>query len=156
MVIILNKNTDIFKWRFQEPYSTALVVPVNGLGVAGAGLAKQFKNRYPNWYEDYNQQCNLSKDLYNGKPSLYKEPSIKQYFINFPTKQNWLNNSQLEFIELGLRNLVELIEPNHELVEIVFPAIGCGLGRLKFEDVRNEIDVAFDGSPLDVYLIPPK
>jgi hypothetical protein len=156
MVIILNKDTDIFKWKFQQPYSTALVIPVNGLGVAGKGLAKQFKDKYPNWYEDYRQQCKASKDLYNGKPSLYLEPSIRQYFINFPTKQNWQNNSQLDFIELGLRNLVESVEPLSELFEIVFPAIGCGLGRLKFEDVRNKIEAVFEDSILDVYLIPPK
>ena len=40
-----------------ESHCFAAVNPVNCVGVMGAGLAKQFKERYPQMFKEYKKRC---------------------------------------------------------------------------------------------------
>ena len=55
-------------------------------------------------------------------------------FIYFPTKDDWKNESKIEYIEAGLDSLCRCLEafPN---LKLAIPPIGCGLGGLKIENV---------------------
>jgi hypothetical protein len=72
-----------------------LVVPVNCKGVAGRGLALQFRVRYPNWYQAY-RHCCTTGELQVGRPLLHwgGEPWV----LSFPTKEDWWLPSELAFI----------------------------------------------------------
>lgn len=107
----------------------AVVNPVNTHGVMGAGLAKAFKIRFPEMFEEYQTLCKY-KDLQIGKiHTWYKsEPHI----LNFPTKDHWKNPSQISYIEKGLTVLA-----NMKYNTIVIPALGCGLGGLKYDEVKS-------------------
>ena len=42
---------------FDSPAESAIMHAVNALGVWGAGIAKEFKERFPNTYKQYNRYC---------------------------------------------------------------------------------------------------
>ena len=44
-----------------ESHCFAAVNPVNCVGVMGAGLAKQFKERYPQMFKDYKKRCDYNE-----------------------------------------------------------------------------------------------
>lgn len=116
----------------------SMVVPVNVEGVAGAGLAKQFKDKYPYWYMNYHRWCSEDKSGI-GKIHTYqgfKEPVI----ISFPTKKYWKNPSKYSYIDVGLEALVTLLDEGHGVFKepinsIAIPKLGCGLGGLDWDIV---------------------
>lgn len=112
-----------------------IINPVNCVGVMGKGLALQFKNLFPNNFLKYRQHC-LNGNLTIGKLLVTSENNKK--IINFPTKQDWRNNSELEYIILGLQKL-EIAIQKFNIKSIAFPKIGCGLGGLEWNVVLSEI-----------------
>lgn len=69
-----------------ESGAEALVCPVNCVGVMGAGLAKEFKRRFPNYYFDYMIACN-NRQLEFG--TLHARAIVNTLIISFPTKYHW-------------------------------------------------------------------
>ncbi len=107
----------------------AIAIPVNCQGVAGCGIAKQAKDRYPDWYRAYREDCQSGR-LAIGRPTLYQKGT--PWFLNFPTKDEWRRPSQMTFIEQGLRALVTLAT-EQGIYSISFPKLGCGAGELRWE-----------------------
>ena len=120
-------NENIFKSNAE-----ALVNPVNTIGVMGSGLARQFKERYPEMFKDYKINCD-QKNIKIGVLHIYR--TINKLIINFPTKQDWKNNTKIEWIEEGLiyfaKNYKKL-----KIDSIAFPKLGCGKGGLDWNLVR--------------------
>jgi O-acetyl-ADP-ribose deacetylase (regulator of RNase III) len=141
-----------------------LVNPVNLVGVMGAGLAKEFKKRYPYMFEQYQKWCGwLNKEVDMWTQSCYKlwyitfktRPRIVQMLKNetvinqitvcdshniilFATKSDWRNKSDIVLIEKNLSQIVEHFDnessPNYPYVTIAFPKLGCGCGGLDWEN----------------------
>jgi O-acetyl-ADP-ribose deacetylase (regulator of RNase III) len=131
----------------------ALVNPVNCVGVMGAGLAKEFAARYPEMLQSYRHACRR-RFLLPGSVHVYEVPFTLRYIINFPTKDRWREPSTLEYIEQGLVALVNEVR-FREIRSIAIPALGCGLGGLRYTDVRPRIESAFQDVPADVHLYQP-
>lgn len=113
-----------------------LVNPVNTVGVMGAGLALNFKSKYPGMFQRYFDDCRAGL-LRVGEVKLYPVEHGKRFIANFPTKEHWGNSSKIEWIQDGLDDLREKL--NGVAVSgksIAFPKIGCGLGGLDWEDVK--------------------
>lgn len=106
-----------------------LVNPVNCVGVMGAGLAKQFKRKYPAAHKGYLVDCHNGK-LEIGHPLVYKEKN--KNIVCFPTKNTWQSISRLEYIEAGLPYLQAIGVWSKS---IAIPALGCGLGCLHKNNV---------------------
>lgn len=125
----------------------ALVNPVNCVGVMNDGLAREFRQRYPECLDQYKEAC-ATKLL---KPGILilctrqETPSI----IMFPTKNHWRGKSRLEWINQGLAYL-----QNHyfewKLMSIAMPQIGYGLGGLMWQDVSPLIEKYFADEDLDI------
>lgn len=132
----------------------ALVNPVNCVGVMGAGLALEFKKRFPGMFKSYIKDCD-SGNLKIGHITVYiglDYPAV----VNFPTKNHWKQKSKIEYIEQGLNALVDLMK-NGFPESIAIPALGCGLGGLDWVDVERLIRLKLDGiDGLRVELYPPK
>ena len=116
----------------------ALVDAVNTVGVKGAGLALQFKQKFPKSYNEYRQYC-LSGKMHVGKVLISQEKNI--LIIHFPTKRDWRDPSQIEWIDKGLHDLIAQVN-SREIESIAIPSIGCGLGGLNWSDVRPMIIAA--------------
>ena len=112
-----------------------LVNPVNSVGIMGAGLARQFKNRYPVMFKDYKEDC--KKGLYvGGSCKIYGEVAC------LATKQHWKDPSQLRYITDGLRRLW-LQMYGKKITSVAIPRLGCGLGGLDWDDVKQLIEFRF-------------
>jgi len=114
---------------------TILVNPVNCVGVMGGGLALEFKKRYPNMYKIYQEDCKYN-NIAIGKCSMFIVDN-NLTIINFPTKLHWKNPSKYYYIAFGLRSLHSMLAEG-DIVNI--PALGCGLGGLKFEIVKELVE----------------
>lgn len=115
-----------------ESSAQTLVNTVNCVGVMGKGLALEFKNRYPEMFDKYKSFCD--KGVFKpGVLWIYKAPDGK-WVLNFPTKVDWKNPSELEYIEAGLKKFVEIWKEK-EITSIAFPLLGCTNGGLDPEVV---------------------
>lgn len=114
-------------------HAQALVNPVNCRGVAGAGLARQFKVAFPKNHRDYAQTCKQGL-LMSGV--IHTSPNQTNPIIfNFPTKRHWLDHSRLKDIEKGLDSLATILRSELPVSSIAIPRLGCGLGGLDWTTV---------------------
>ena len=107
-----------------------LVNPINTKGVMGKGLAKKYKDNFPEMFQEYQLLCQAKKVVI-GQPYLYKG---ERWILNFPTKDDWRQPSNIEYIRSGLEYLIEHVE-EWGITSMAFPALGCGLGGLQWKDV---------------------
>ena len=135
----------------------ALVNTVNCVGVMGRGIALQFKKAFPENFKHYKAVCN-KKELRPGKMFIYdlNRSHPPCYVVNFPTKRHWKGKSRMEDIEAGLQTLVAEVRKKN-IHSIAIPPLGCGLGGLRWEDVRTKIEQAFqDLTDVQILLYEPK
>ena len=123
---------DIFKTD-----CVAIVNPVNCKGVMGAGLAKIFKEKYPEVFEKYYKACHAENPDLRLKigTCLTCVAHDGKIIINFPTKDDWKDKSKMEYIEKGLDALIRHIK-KYDLKSVAIPALGSGLGGLNWKDVK--------------------
>lgn len=135
------RKTSIFKCGAE-----ALVNPVNCVGVSGAGLARQFKNKFPENHRRYKDACDRG-DLRPGAIHVFetglrtRDPDV---IINFPTKDHFRDPSQMVFLERGLATLREYLS-NSDHRSVAVPKLGCGLGGLDWSTVEPLVRSALDG-----------
>lgn len=115
-----------------ESKAQTLVNTVNCVGVMGKGIALEFKKRFPDMFEDYNERC-ARHELLPGVPYLYKT-LFPPHILNFPTKSDWRAASRIGDIEKGLRILVENVG-NWGITSLAVPPLGCGNGQLLWTSV---------------------
>ena len=169
---ILKAEGDILKSG-----ATFIVIPVNTVGVMGAGLAAQVKpilmrsplirrlGSAPTGWAEYLNAC-ANNEAFKACQDIvdyaHIDYDISAGFVFFPTKQDWRKPSRLEWVKSGLNSLraylkdvQTLMQPSHRTVAI--PALGCGLGGLCWGDVEEAIENTLGG--LDEWTImvyPPK
>ncbi|MGG7056731.1 type II toxin-antitoxin system antitoxin DNA ADP-ribosyl glycohydrolase DarG [Clostridium tertium] len=114
----------------------ALVNTVNCEGYMGKGIAYQFKLEYPENNESYIKACKTGA-LRVGKLHYYTEKG--KIVINFPTKDKWRAKSKIEYIELGLDELILLIN-RLNIKTIAIPPLGSGNGGLIWSEVKQLIE----------------
>jgi O-acetyl-ADP-ribose deacetylase (regulator of RNase III) len=135
----------------------ALVNTINCFGVMGAGLALQFKLRYPQMLECYRTACHR-RTIQIGKmwlwPPGHRPGQGSPLIIGFPTKFNWKYPSKVEYLEAGLADLVKSID-DWKIASIAIPPLGCGMGGLPWNDVRPLIENTLSDSVARVMLYPP-
>lgn len=134
----------------------ALVNTVNTEGVMGKGLALQFKKRFPNNFREYVAACKKHEvRLGTMFITSFTDDRYTHYIINFPTKDKWRNKSKLINIQSGLVSLKEDIT-RLNITSIAIPPLGCGLGGLRWYDVRSEIEKIFsDLDNIEVFVYEP-
>lgn len=113
---------------------------VNCVGVMGAGVALEFKNRYPEMFKEYVRVCKAGK-IEPGKPYVWEEFDLfsRCIIINLPTKIHWRNPSEYEYIEKDLLWLKEYLSKKNSETVVTLPALGCGHGGLDWNIVKNQI-----------------
>lgn len=135
---------------FESPAQT-LVNTVNTVGAMGKGIALQFKQYFPEMFEEYRRLCEDGQ-LQIGTLHLYQTRHKK--ILNFPTKQEWRRPSKLEYIERGLETFVRIYR-DAGIHSVAFPPLGCGNGELDYADVRPLMEQYLAPLPIPVYLYPP-
>ena len=134
-------------WKTQ---CNTIAVPVNTVGAAGAGMAKEFRKLFPQEHERYRELC-LGDKLRIGEPRLVFVANKR--ILLFPTKDDWRQPSRIEWIESGLKHFVEDRDGWQFLdLSIAFPCLGCGLGGLKWVDVKPIMGKYLSDLPFPVYI----
>lgn len=139
-----------------EADAEALVNAVNTVGVMGKGIALMFKERFPDNYDQYVAACN-ARHVQTGKVFVTSTSQLggPRWIVNFPTKQHWRAPSKMEWIKDGLQDLRKFIL-EHQVRSIAVPALGAGLGGLRWEAVRMEIERALhDLNDVEVLVFEP-
>ncbi len=150
-----------------------LTISVNTVGAMGRGVASRSKQQFPDTYVVFQDLCrrnpNDPEKLRMGVPHLYKrelssayemaeDPSLLTHinggtwFIFFPTKDHFKNKANSKGIEQGL----QWIRDNYKrqgIKSLAVPALGCGLGKLKWDDVGPMMCQYLDiDIPVDIHL----
>jgi O-acetyl-ADP-ribose deacetylase (regulator of RNase III) len=138
-----------------DAHVEAVVNTVNTQGAMGKGIALQFKKAFPENFSEYEKAC-VRGEVVIGRVLVHRtllaEP---RYVINFPTKKHWQHPSKIEYIRDGLVDLVAQV-CERDIRSIAIPPLGCGLGGLKWSEVRPLIEGAFRDLPaVEVWLYPP-
>lgn len=128
----------------------AIVIPVNCVGTMGAGLAQQASLRYSSMLVCYYRACrrNLIKpggiivwrEAFEGELAFERTAPDKspgpRYIVLLATKKHWRNPSREEWVDSGLKELAKWIKRS-DAESIAVPALGCGLGGLKWKRIRK-------------------
>ena len=137
---------DIFKVSGVSSYAHGC----NCAGAMGKGIAVQFKEKYPEMYKMYNKLCK-SGEYAPGDVFAYNHGN--GYVYNLGTQETWRTKAKLEYIKSSLEKMLSLAT-EAGVSSIAMPAIGAGLGGLKWADVKEEIERASRLYPeIDLYVV---
>ena len=152
--MIIFKKGNLFDSECQT-----LVNTVNIDGVMGKGIALQFKQRYPDMFNEYRRVCSGKDYIGIGKlkegGDLWLYPFTDMFktrnILCFATKEHWYYKSKLEWIERGLQLLTKRYTLTDEspygdiehsfywyehlrIKSIAWPKLGCNNGGLNWEN----------------------
>ncbi len=136
---------DIWKYADDENVDalcvlTNMTVASSGKLIMGGGQAREAKERYPllltEWgayYKKYGEAGGVT----------VHDPLRNFLVVSFPTKVNPINDSDIKLIKRSCAQLVNCADAG-DWQKVVLPRPGCGLGSLKWDEVRPEIEPFFD------------
>lgn len=133
---------------FNSPAKT-LVNAVNCFGTMGAGIALEFKLRYPEMFDEYVKMCE-SKKMTVGIPRIY-EYSNDRWIMNFATKNHWRYPSKIKWIEDGLKYFAENYK-KRDIKSIAFPKLGTSNGGLDWNEVKLIMEKYLSDLDIPVYI----
>lgn len=134
----------------------------NCQGVMGGGFAFEVKNRFPAAFYEYDR-VHRTRGLKLGE-ICYVETSPNKFIINANTQDNFGGGKRFVSYDAIVDSFVEVVKfakviEQHRgaKLEIIFPAIGAGLGGGDWNIISAIIDAVIPGDFAKVlYLLPPK
>ena len=145
MVNYIEKR-DIFRVEGVSSYAHGC----NCAGAMGKGIAVLFKERFPEMYLQYRKLCKEGKFV-PGDVFVYHYAD--GYVFNLGTQATWRTKATMENIR---QSLVMMMEQALELnvYSIAMPAIGAGLGGLKWDDVKRVVqEIAAAYPQIDLHVV---
>ena len=134
--------------------SEAITIPINTVGVMGAGLALQFKRSNIELFRRYKEICEGGA-LRGGSVLNFKCDNPKATFLFLATKEHWQNPSELEWIKKGLNNMRSIII-DEKINSIAIPALGCGCGGLDWAEVKPIMELSLDSLDAKITIYEPR
>jgi len=149
------KKGNIFTTECQTIVNT-----VNTVGVMGAGIAYEFKLRFPEMFQKYKQFCDNNQmsigNLWIYKLKEYNNENFK-FVLNFPTKEHWKYHTRVEYLEKGLQKFINTYKEKG-IKSIAFPLLGASKGGLDEETsikimtkYLEKVDI-----PVEIWYFDPK
>jgi O-acetyl-ADP-ribose deacetylase (regulator of RNase III) len=115
----------------------------NCQGSMGAGVAKTFRQRYPEMYEQYRQRCKADPRGFNLGDSWLWKADDQPWVFNLGTQERyWRARASYEAVETALKRMRE--QSSLEGIHcIAMPRIGVGYGGLSWKKVREIVERVF-------------
>lgn len=132
---IITKMIKFTKGNILTADVEALVNTVNTVGVMGKGIALAFKKAFPLNYKLYKEICDNKEFSVGDIFTTNTGQLTPKFIINFPTKEHWKGRSKIEYVENGMKKLVETIKTKG-IKSIAIPPLGCGNGGLQWNVVK--------------------
>lgn len=124
-----------------------IVNTVNCVGVMGAGIAYEFRLRYPAMYKKYQELC--EKKLFKiGSLWIYNTGNGTN-ILNFPTKFDWKHPSKIEYLEKGLQKFVDTYTKKN-IHSIAFPLLGASNGGLTKEQSYSTMEKYLNNLDIEI------
>lgn len=129
---------------------------VNCVGVMGAGVALEFKTRYPEMFKSYVKVCKQHR-IAPGEPYVWEEYDLfsRCTIVNLPTKIHWREPSEYEYIEKDLIWLKNFLSKQSKDSVVTLPALGCGHGGLDWRIVKKQIEYYLGNLSLEILVFEP-
>ena len=124
----------------------------NCQGSMGAGIARRFRELYPDMYEEYHRRCKAKPRRFNlGDAWLWKDDE-KPWVFNLATQEGvWRARASYQAIEAALTSMREQADREGDR-SIAIPRIGAGHGGLSWKKVRAIIEQVFGDWPGRLYV----
>jgi len=144
-------------WNIYKKYdaiccTTNNVIKNNGELVMGAGIAKEFAQKYSWLAKEWGRRISEKKLPKNCHIGLFCTlMKTRPHLIYFPTKWHWKNNSDISLIKTSIEDLCHLITIMG-WKSVLLPKPGCSNGGLNWEkDVLPKIKFWLEEYP--IYII---
>lgn len=145
-MIYIEEKADLFKYYDKGYY---LVHCISADFKLGAGIAKEFERRFhlrddllcalgSKWYEDY-------EDGFPGDALLHSKKRV----IDLVTKTRYWHKPTMYSIKHALEKMKKGCLKNN-IKKIAMPKIGCGLDKLKWEEVSTLIKKIFEDTQIEI------
>lgn len=134
----------------------ALAHGCNCRGVMGAGIAVQFAARWPAMEREYARQCEEGKFRPGDVMTWHASPRNGTWVFNLATQDNPGPCASLEAIAASVTKMLGIARLLH-VYRVGLPRIGCGIGGLKWGDVKDVLERCATGQVrLAVFTLPAK
>lgn len=127
----------------------ALAHGVNCKGVMGAGIARSFRDRWPDMYRVYREAC-ARGTLQPGQVMTWEVPGTGTVIFNLATQYGTGRDAQPWAIATAIGQMI-LAARNLGIECIGMPMIGCGIGGLEPRDLRTCLE-PFRDAPVDLII----
>jgi O-acetyl-ADP-ribose deacetylase (regulator of RNase III) len=118
----------------------------NCAGAMGAGIAVEFKRRFPRMFTEYKLRCADGR-FGLGDVFVWNEGELTIY--NLGTQEHWRKKAQLPALSKAVGRMVSLAEKSG-IDRVALPRIGAGLGGLDWPKVRAVLTDAGSASPVEL------
>jgi O-acetyl-ADP-ribose deacetylase (regulator of RNase III) len=107
------------------------------------GIAKTFRERYPEMFDEYHRRCKAKPPQFNlGDCWLWKADDQPWVFNLASQEGYWRARASYEAIETSLWSMTQQADAEG-LTRIAMPRIGVGYGGLSWKNVRAIIEARF-------------
>lgn len=120
---------------------------VNTQGKMGAGIAKVFRQEFPEMYEAYVEECR-GGFLLPGQCFLWEE-SDDRLVLNIASQRLTGADATMSRLRNGLLDAIDALKP-YALREFAIPRIGCGIGGLEWDEARELISEIARSEDVDI------
>ena len=120
--MIVEKRGNIFTTQ-----AKTIVNTINCVGVMGAGIAFEFRLRYPKMYIEYQKFC---KEGLISIGKLWRYKAHDRDILAFPTKDNWRYPSKEIYLHKGLEKFLATYR-SLGIESIAFPILGADKGGIE-------------------------
>lgn len=135
---------------FSIPNVTSYAHGCNCAGAMGKGIALQFREKFPAMYTEYRELCA------NGTfrvGDVFDYDYGQGHVYNLGTQVTWRTKAKLEYIKSAVEKMMTLAEASG-IRRIALPAIGAGLGGLRWDDVKELLNNAAAFHPsVDLFVV---
>lgn len=140
---------DIFVNRYK---AQALAHGCNCKGAMGVGVAKGFRQRYPEMYQEYRSRCKAQPRQFNLGDSFFWKADDNPSVFNLGTQEDyWRCRASYDAIENSLKTMKRQAD-EEGIRNIAMPRIGAGYGGLSWSKVRPIVERVFSDWPGTLYV----
>ena len=125
-------------------HAEAFAQGCNCQGSMGAGIAKTFRERYPEMFDEYRRRCKAEPRQFNlGNCWLWKADD-QPWVFNLGTQEGyWRARASYDAIETALRSMRQQADAEG-LTRNAMPRIGVGYGGLSWKKVKAIVEIVFE------------
>lgn len=123
---------------------------INCKGAMRAGIATQFSTRFPDMYKQYKDLCR-QQAIKPGEVFLYYDAQTDRHIANIASQYRPGPDARYTWTTKGIRSALNLAA-GLEFKSLSLPRIGCGIGGLEWDFLKEDLIEDFNDHPVDLII----